>query len=156
MEKTRYHAAIFIAVLCFCPPCYGLEETHYSSVSAPIPSPSHLSYITIESTPHSVQLQYHAYDNAPVMPYIAFGDSEEGVEPYPEERFWHEHSYESLQLSAEKDRWAGFKIRLHEMFRLDVDTKQRKVHSTFSLAPKTKMRVRANFKEIKAELRYQF
>jgi hypothetical protein len=90
------------------------------------------------------------------MPYVAFGEDEDTDDAYPEERFWHEHSYESVQLRGEQDRWAGFKIRLHEMFRLDVDTKQRKVHSSFSLAPKTKMRVRANFKEIKAEIRYQF
>jgi hypothetical protein len=99
-------------------------------------------------------MQFGTESDRTIIPYVALGMEEEDS---LERSFWHEHSYESLQQENKStQQWSGLKVRLRDMFHLSIDSKERKVHSAFSLAPKTNVKLRANFKEIRAELRYQF
>jgi hypothetical protein len=131
---------------------YALEAT-IARTEMPMP----LSALTIDTTKHSANFHYNIYENAPLTPYIGVGDADGDDDTSPDERFWQSHSYQSLQQDRNAtQQWAGLKLRLHNILRLSIDTNTRKVTSTMALAPKTNVKVRANFKEIRAELRYQF
>ncbi len=133
--------------------CHALD-LQQSSVSTESVSKTPFSAVTIDASQQTRYMRYNLHENNIISPYVAFGEEEETA---PDEVFWRNHSYESVQ---EEDRsqqsWAGLKIRLHDMFKLDIDAKQRKVHSTMSLAPQTKVKFRANFKEIRADIIYRF
>lgn len=111
--------------------------------------------IVIDSTNRSAIAQYNIYQNVAISPYIGIGEREQDSDPQAE--FWQDRSYQSeMQPSKTQQRWAGLKIRMHEMLRLTIDTDTRKMSSTLSLAPKTDLKLRGNLKEIRAELRYRF
>ncbi len=147
MSGKKYHISGCVAVLLLATPCAALEEIPTSTTS-PLP----LDSMFIQSH-DSRYLQYNL-EAGRVSPYVAIGQDEPED---PIEDYWHEHSYPSLQQDGyQRETWAGLKVRLHELFNVNIDAKQRNIRSTLSIAPKTKMKLRVKLNEVKAQFEYKF
>ncbi len=145
--------AVFLCVSLLTPCNVSAWE---KSLAPTLPSVAPFSFLTIDTTERSATLQYNLSKNAVIAPYVGLGE-EDNEDISPNERFWQEHSYQSTTKRYDgQQRWAGFKIRMHDMLRLGIDTTTHKITSTVSLAPKTDVKLRGSLKEIRAELRYRF
>lgn len=109
------------------------------------------SYYLIENTQRTKEIILKP--EATFSPYIS---AEEELPSSQWDTYWRNHSYESAFQPERGNAWAGVKVKLSNMLKLDVDTNTRHIRSSINLSPKTKVKIRAKFNGIRADIIYRY
>ncbi len=135
--------AYIVIIMLLCPSARALDNS----------ASPHNSF---EFTHDHAPTDYHLYYKSalPVTPYLS---AEDRSNDNSLDTFWNAgESYESPLQPERGNAWAGVRVKLTKMFKLDVDTDLRNIRSSFAVTPKTKMRLRVRSRELKVEFKYRY